>query len=441
MCKKWLLVLLIGVVAIPVSAMAQAKPKLALLIRDIYGPNGLTVDSEAVLPDGSTHSGHFNSGFQSEFTQFNVAIASQLSALPLPSPASGFTYTFDTTTGTFKRSTQSFGPILSDRAETIGKGRLSFGVNYQQFTFDSIEGIDLSRVPAVFTHDDYELGGGRSDVVTTLNSIEASLGQFTTFLTFGITDRLDISLAVPVVRTRLNVVSDATIQRIGTANNTKVHFFRDPDNPVDPYGNERRFYSSGSATGMGDIIVRAKGTLFRNAHAGLALGADVRVPSGDEKNLLGAGGPGVKPFAALSLVLRRFSPHVNVAYQWNGSSELAGDVKTGQKGDLPDQLVYVAGFDWGVDSRVTLAFDVLGQNVIDSPQLYARTFTATNGVTSETFSDIGFRTASFQQVNGSVGIKTNFYKSLLVNFNLLFKLNDHGLRDKVTPLIGLEYGF
>jgi len=30
---------------------------------------------------------------------------------------------------------------------------------------------------------------------------------------------------------------------------------------------------------------------------------------------------------------------------------------------------------------------------------------------------------------------------LLVDFNLLFKLDDGGLRDKVTPLIGIEYTF
>ena len=114
MAKRILLLFLGFASMAPSPAPAQVITKLSLLFRDIYGPNGLVVDSEAVLPDGSTHSGHFNSGFQSEFTQFNVAMASQLTALPLPSPAAGFTYTFDTSTGTFKRSTQSFGPILSD---------------------------------------------------------------------------------------------------------------------------------------------------------------------------------------------------------------------------------------------------------------------------------------------------------------------------------------
>ena len=62
-----------------------------------------------------------------------MAFVSQLTALPLPSPAAGFTYAFDPATGTFRRTTRSFGPILAERAETIGRGRLSVGFNYQHF--------------------------------------------------------------------------------------------------------------------------------------------------------------------------------------------------------------------------------------------------------------------------------------------------------------------
>src|SRR5512142_1246855 len=146
---------------------AQADDRLAFLIPTLYGPQGLFVESEARLPDGGTHSAHFNSAFQAEFTQFNVSLASQLAAIPLPSPASGFTYTFDSSLGVFQRSTESFGPILAERAETIGKRKFTFGVSYQYFKFDTIEGVKLDAIPAVFTHDDSQLGGGRADVVTT----------------------------------------------------------------------------------------------------------------------------------------------------------------------------------------------------------------------------------------------------------------------------------
>jgi hypothetical protein len=420
-------------------AAAQGD-RLALVFEDIYGPNGLTVNSEAVLPDGSTHSAHFNSAFQSNFTQFNIALASQLTALPLPSPASGFTYRFDETTGTFVRSTQSFGPILTDRAETIGKGRFSFGFNVQQFTFDRLENIDLDRVPAVFTHDEFQLGGGRADVVTTDNFVRASVGQMTSVLTYGVTDRFDLSVAVPMVRTTLEVQSHATIQRVGTGQSLTVHFFRD-ENAPESIGNTRDFNGGGSAGGLGDVILRAKTTLMREGHRGLALGLDVRAPTGDERDLLGSGAVGLKPFAALSFAYGRVSPHVNLAYQWNGQSVLAGDVKSNRTGDLPDQFLYAIGADMGVSDKFSLTADVLGHRTIDSPRVRLQSFTAHAGTVAEAFDDIVFYRDSFNVTSGSVGFKANVAGTLLVNFNLRFALDNNGLTDRVTPLVGIEYGF
>src|SRR3954468_10202100 len=328
----------IGVPQRATAQQAQTPGKLATLFQDVFGPTGLVVNSEAVLPDGSTHSAHFNSAFQSNFTQFNVALVSQLTALPLPSPASGFTYAFDSATGTFRRTTRSFGPILSDRADTIGHGRLSVGFNYQYFSFDSLDGVDLSAVPAVFTHDDFQLGGGRLDVVTTANSVEASLTQWTGAITYGITDRVDVSLAVPIVRTTLSVLSNAQIQRIGTVD-PAVHFFHD-ETAKGGFGDRKQFAGSGTASGVGDLIVRVKANALRESGRALAVGVDLRMPTGDEKDLLGSGALGAKPFAVFSASVGRLSPRANIAWQWNGRSALATDVRSGGKGELPDQLLY-----------------------------------------------------------------------------------------------------
>src|SRR5262245_50248883 len=203
----------------PAALHAQAGMDargLVTLLPTVFGSRGLTVNSEVYTLDGSTHAAHFNNAFQQDFRRFNIAVASQLSALPLPSPASGFTYRFDPDTGTFVRSTQSFGPILAERAETIGRGRTLFGYNVQVFTFDSLDGIDLRRVPAIFTHDDADLGGGRTDVVATTNALKLSVSQFTGLVTYGAADRLDVSVAIPVVHTRLTVASSAVIHRFGT---------------------------------------------------------------------------------------------------------------------------------------------------------------------------------------------------------------------------------
>ena len=421
----------------PATVRAQSG-KLAFIIPDLYGPSGLIVNSEALLPDGSTHSAHFNSAFQAEFTQFNISLASQLASVPLPSPASGFTYELDPALGVFKRSTQSFGPILGERAETIGKKKFSLGFNYQYFKFDSIEGVDLSDVPAVFTHDN-AAPGGRSDVVTTQNAIDLKVGQFTTFLSYGLADGLDLSVAVPIVNVDLGVVSNATIQRIGTASSPATHFFRDPSAPG-TFGTTKTFASSGNASGIGDVIGRLKARVVKSGATGVALGVDVRFPTGDELNLLGSGAWGVKPFAVLSVSQKVLSPHINVGYQWNGNSVLAGNVVTGEKKSLPDQILYTAGVDIGVTSRITLALDVLGRRVLKSPRLQTETFHALQG--GLTFPSIHFiQDANFSQTNGAAGVKLNAGGKLLLDINVLFKLDDSGLRDKVTPLVGFEYSF
>jgi len=412
-----------------------ANPKLGGLIPGLYGPNGLFVESSAVLPSGATHAAHFNSAFQSEFTQFNVALATQLLTVPFPSPASGYTYSFDESLGVFTRSTQSFGPILSERAETIGKGKFTFGFAWQRFKFDAIEGVDLGSVPAVFTHDGFELGGGRADVVNSVNDIRADFSRFIAFFTYGIGSHFDISAAIPIVDASLSATSTTQIIRVGTASNAAVHFFGDGQ---DGLGDTRQFRVSGSASGLGDVLLRLKGTAPRSGPTRLAFLTDVRFPTGDEEDLLGSGAWGVKPLIVISWELGKFSPHVNVGYQWNGESILAGDITGGHKEDMPDQFLYAGGADIGVHKNLTFVVDVIGQKVVDAPRLVMETFTAADG---STFDQVGFERGSYYINDLSLGFKINAGGSLLLDVNLLIRLDSAGLRADFAPLVGFEYGF
>jgi hypothetical protein len=127
-----------------------------------------------------------------------------------------------------------------------------------------------------------------------------------------------------------------------------------------------------------------------------------------------------------------------VAYQWNSQSLLAGDIAQGIKGDLPDELSYVLGADIGVEKRLSIAFDILGRHSPDAPRLSSTTFT---GADRTTFPDISFSVGSLNVVSGAIGLKANLAGTLLATFNLQFKLNEAGVRTRVTPLVGLEYGF
>jgi hypothetical protein len=58
---------------------------------------------------------------------FNKLMMVQLSSFPLGSSAGGFTYTFDDSLGTFRRTSNSFGPSFAERATTIGPGEAQCG--------------------------------------------------------------------------------------------------------------------------------------------------------------------------------------------------------------------------------------------------------------------------------------------------------------------------
>ncbi len=76
---------------------------------------------------------------------------------------------------------------------------------------------------------------------------------------------------------------------------------------------------------------------------------------------------------------------------------------------------------------------------IDAKRLTPQDFHALDG--RSVFPNIAFSNDSFNELNGSFGMKANVFGRLLVNVNLLFRLDATGLRDKVTPLIGFDYAF
>lgn len=409
--------------------------ELSRIFTNLYGPDGLVVNSLSALAGGVSHSAHFNSGFESEFSQFGTALTGQIVSLPLPAPASGFTYEFDPNVGVFTRSTSTFGPILAERADTIGARRVSLGFAYQRLAFDSIEAMDLKSVPAVFTHDNAELRGGREDVITTVNSIDSEVTRSAAFITYGVTGTLDVSIAIPFISADIVVTSDATVRRIGTTV-PEIHFFRAADDSI---GDRRLFTAFGHASGPGDITVRMKQVVRKGGTQGLAVGLDLRLPTGDERNLLGTGAPGVQPFAAWSGDYGVLSPHVNFGYQWNGSSVLGGDVESGFAEDLSDVATYAVGAVVAVHPRVTAAVDLLGRYIIDSPRVRREDFHALDG--RSMFPNIAFYTGSISEVSSAVGVKINLAGRLLLNANLLARLNSGGLRDKISPLVGVEYAF
>jgi hypothetical protein len=343
-----------------------------------------------------------------------------------------------------------------------------FGASYQRFRFSSLDGIDLHKIPAVFSHIP-NTGPGRirepyeDDVIQSTNDVNLHMDQTMLFGTVGITDRLDFSVAVPIVSVRMGATSNAAIIRVSGPRFVLAPGATVFENPhqFDASGSTTHpFSSQGSASGLGDITFRIKGNVLRSDAIRVAVALDVRTPTGHARQLLGSGATGIKPFLAISAG-KRFSPHVNLGYQWNGSSILAGDV-TGTvfsedvagnvlyqklpatKRRLPSQFFYSLGADLGVTRRFTVAFDYLGQALINAPRVFSSNFTTQNipgGTGALTLPTIVGRKETMSLNSGAVGVKYNLFGQLLVTADLLFRLDDHGLRQDVTPLIALSYAF
>ncbi len=82
---------------------------------------------------GNPHEAHFLPGLAQTAAPFelNKALVSQLATFPIGSSSGGFTYSFDSKSRSFSRSSESFGPSFAERALTNGKGRFSAGFNFQ----------------------------------------------------------------------------------------------------------------------------------------------------------------------------------------------------------------------------------------------------------------------------------------------------------------------
>jgi hypothetical protein len=368
------------------------------------------------------------------------AIASQAALFPLASPASGIVYTTDPSLQiTVPSGTDSFGPVMFERGETLHRGKFFVAFTYQNFQFGNIDGVNTKSIPAYFSTPFFNqqhnlLGFGFTETSTRL---DLKINQFAIYATYGLTDRIDVSVAVPILDVKLAASTTCQSEYF----NGKLY----TGNAVQPclvtnqIVNKQQVVlasrsTSGSATGIGDIVLRGKVRFWQGENLRISGAVDARVPTGDELNFLGTGAAGVRPFVAASW-RGRVAPHADFGFQWNGNSDIAGIRGPGISGKLPNNLFYVAGADARVVKRLTLSADYLGQHVFSALREGVQT-EPTSG-----FTGIYTATGSFNTNYLTVGGKLNPVGNLLVTANVFFKLDNNGLHNKPAPLVGLSYTF
>jgi hypothetical protein len=367
-----------------------------------------------------------------------TAISGSVANAPIGSTSGGTTFRFEA--GVPVRTSTSAGPIFAERGQTIGRGRTVVGVGRTSSHLSSLRGADLKNIELFFTHENVNFPGcdaanGGSCELMGIPSVENDVMQFTLALdldvqitsfyaTYGVNDRLDVGVVLPVVSTNLHGRSDANLFPFGGT--SASHFFA--GTPGSPVLNASRTVD-GSAWGVGDVAVRTKLSVHQSARTNVALLADAKFATGNDDNLLGTGQFSARGLAIVSAKFGALSAHGNSGYSYRGG---------GQRNDF---VLATVGFDDLIAEHVTLAADLVSELQVGrsklrlpSPVVYDVPFKRTVNPTS--IPDI-----ADDLVNGSFGFKFTTDNGFTILTNALVPLNRGGLRANITYTAGVEFVF
>ena len=248
----------------------------------------------------------------------------EIATVPLNTPASGFTYRLDPELGIPVRVSDSFGPFFLERSLTSGARRMSFGVGFTQADFNNIDGRSLRDGTLVATASQF-VGESQPFDAETL-TLRIRTRTATMSATAGLTDRLDVSVAVPFVRVSFSG------ERLDIYRGTPL----------------LQASAVAASSGVGDVVVRGKYNLWRQGASGFAVAGEVRLPTGDQDNLLGAGSTIITP-----RVIGSYEPGV-LGFHGSFGAALGGPTSV---------LDYGSALTVSAMSRLTLVGEFIGRRI------------------------------------------------------------------------------
>ena len=325
----------------------------------------------------------------------------ELSALPIGSSTGGFIYRLNPTLGSMERVSDSFGPFFLERAATSGRGQTSIGFTFRHSRFDALDGRELRDGTLVTTANRLANEPDPFDVERLTLEMDAS--TYTVFGSFGVTDRLDIGAAIPIVDLRLS--------------GERLNYYRGAV--------FQQATGSAYVTGLADLAIRAKYNIAQAQRAGLAAQVDLRLPTGDEDQLLGAGSASIHLAAVSSFEQGPLGAHLRAGFSKGGAS---------------DELEFGAAVVLAAATRFNVIGEIFGRRlsalarVTDSVAPHP----VTPNVATTRLLPISTGTTTTLAL---AGFKWNLTRTWLFNANLLFPLTDNGLTGRPTPSIAIDYTF
>jgi hypothetical protein len=328
-------------------------------------------------------------------------LASELATLPVNSSAGGFTYRLNPAIGSSVRASESFGPLFTERSLTLGRFRRAVGVSQQSATYLNVDGRALRDGTLVSTAARLQADPEPFDIETLSLRLHTDIVTLSGMI--GLSARLDVGASLPLVRVTLSG------QR------------------VDTYRGESFVQAAGSGTaaGIGDVVLRAKYRARGEQATGIAVGVEGRLPTGDEDNLLGAGRASVRPIAIASFESARIGAHTNVGYSLGG---------------LARELNFSAAVAVAATPRVTGFSEIAGRRLSSSGRLTSivEPHPTLVGVDTIRLTAVDEGTSRVVTV---FGVKWNLTGSFLVGGSVLKPLTDAGLNAGWVPTFIFDYSF
>lgn len=329
------------------------------------------------------------------------ALLVDLTSVPLATASSGFLYRLNPQLGTVERATESFGGFFVERALTAGAGRASFGVSATSFEFNRLNGRSITDGTLVTVANRFRDEADPFDTESLTLHIRSS--TMTLFGSVGVTDRIEIGVAVPLVRLALD------------------------GERINVYRGSRFLQASGTATasGVADIAIRAKVTALALRGGGVAIAGEVRLPTGDPENLLGTGSTSIRMIGIGSLERGPFALHGNAAIV---------------NGGVSSQMDFSGAASIAVHPRVTLSGELLTRRVseLHDIDLVSAPHPTIDGV--DTLRLMAGQKAALL-ANAVAGLKWNVTHTMVVGGHLSWALTDWGLTAPITPTLAFEYAF
>jgi hypothetical protein len=352
----------------------------------------------------------------------SLATGLEVATSPLGISSAGFAYKLDPLTGLLVRTATTFGPSFSERVLTAGAGKLSIASSLSVATYDrlgsfKLEQMELSKVEAP------------SPQVARqgMTSLVLSSQTLVMYAALGATDRLDLGLAVPIVKVKVEGLSWVENQ------NGEVLL---------------RTTAAGISSGIGDVAVVGKYRLARFGEGepdpgGLALLGTVRLPTGDRENLRGLGITRILGSLVVSSGRGRFRPHANVGYEaWSSGVSVVTDPLRDETVTARNQFQYAAGIEVEAAPKVTLIVDVLGRHILGGGRVGSEARTPPlNDFEATSFTVVTALSQGVRKLTLAPGLKWNLKGNMLLSLNALVPLKDNGLSDRFLPVVGLDWTF